>query len=118
MDNHVRAGLATKVELRDAEGNLEHVARLTDLELGYDRPIEVGKFYVLPSLQNYYYCERIDDDLVSWVLVESYQHGHLIQAEIKQKLQYAGHYVEVTDEPTLGRLNAMLTHLKRPRERH
>jgi len=117
MDNHIRAGLATRLELRDAAGDLVHAARLTDLQLGYDKPIEAGKFYVLPSLNSHYYCERIEGDLVHWVLVESYQYGHLIQAELKQKLVYAGHYVEVTDERTLRRLRLMLTHLKRPRER-
>jgi hypothetical protein len=116
MDKHIWAGLAAKVELRDAAGNLEHAARLTDLQLGYDKPLETGKFYVLPSVHNHYYCDRIEGDLVHWVLVESYQHGHLIQAKLQQSLKYAGHYVEVTDERTLRRLKSMLTHLKRPRE--
>jgi Restriction endonuclease len=117
FDNHILAGLSTKIELRDAKGNLQHSSRLRDLELGYDTPVEVGKFYLLPTMFNHYYCEKIENGLITWILVESYQHGHLFQAELTQKMEYSRHYVEVTDERTLQRLRAMLTQLKAHDER-
>jgi Restriction endonuclease len=108
MDNHIMATLSTELELRDTEGNLQHASRLAGLQLGYDTKIEPGKFYVIPSLFNHYYCESIEDGLVSWVLVESYQYGQLLRARIKQDIQHSGHYVEVADERTLKRLWKLL----------
>lgn len=108
MDNHIRAGLATKYELRDTDGNIEHSKKLVDLELGYDDKVEPGKFYVIPSLKNYYYCTSIDDGLVSWVLVESYQYGQLVRARLTQKEEYSGHYVQVEDKRILNRLRKIL----------
>lgn len=115
MDNHIRAALNTRVELRDIAGNLEYSSKLIGLQLGFDNPIEAGKFYVQPSLHNYFYCERIEGDLASWVVVESYQYGQLFQVELKQKIKHTGQFVEVTDEKTLRRLRSMLLHLKRHR---
>jgi hypothetical protein len=51
-------------------------------------------------------------DLVTWTLLESYQHGHLIQATFTQKLKYSFHYVQVTDKKILERLQEMLARLK------
>lgn len=108
MDNHIRESLATEYELRDEDGNLEHTKKLSNLKLGYDTKLEPGKFYVIPSLFNYYYCEAIDDGLVSWILVESYQYGQLIRARLKQKEKYSGFYIEVKDKCILNRLQKLL----------
>jgi hypothetical protein len=111
-DNHIFQGGRTKVELRDADGTVHHSARVGDLPLGYDSPVQPGLFYELPSMFNRYLCERIDGDLVTWTLLESYQHGHLIQATFTQKLKYSFHYVQVTDKKILERLQEMLARLK------
>ena len=66
LDKRVRAGLGTKVEIRDVQGKLEHAAKITDLELGYDKRVEPGKFYLLPSIGSHYYCERSENDLVPY----------------------------------------------------
>lgn len=86
--------------------------RLGDLPLGYDSPIRPGQFYELPSMFNRYYCEKIEGDLITWTLVESYQHGHLFQATFAQKIKYSSHYVQVTDSKILVRLKEMLARLK------
>jgi Restriction endonuclease len=114
-DNHVLQGVRTRVELRDANGKVHHSARLGDLPLGYDSPVQPGQFYELPSMFNRYYCEKIEGDLITWMLLESYQHGHLIQAAFTQRLKYSSHYVRVTDEAILKRLNKMLVRLKAKR---
>lgn len=111
-DNHVLQGIRARVELRDASGKVHHSARLGDLPLGYDSPVQPGQFYELPSMFNRYYCEKIEGDLVTWTLVESYQHGHLFQATFTQKIKYSSHYVQVTDRKILERLNEMLARLK------
>lgn len=114
-DNHVMAGLASMVELHDEKGELLHSTRLHDIPLGFDESVEPGRFYELPHLCNRYYCEKIEGDLVTWTLVESYQHGHLVQATLTQKLKYAKYYVPVTDNKVKSRLEVMLARLKRPK---
>lgn len=108
LDNHIRECLATNVELRDVNGNLEHSTRLAYLKLGFDKGVQVGKFYAVPGLCNHYYCEDIQGSLVSWVLVESYQHGQLIRARIKQDVEHSGYYVEIIDEQIISRLQKLL----------
>ena len=54
-DNHVLQGVRTRVELRDIAGKVHHTARLGDLPLGYDSPVQPGQFYELPSMFNRYY---------------------------------------------------------------
>jgi len=112
LDNHIRQGISTRVELRDAAGKVQHRSRLVDLPLGYDAPVQPGHFYELPSMFNRYYCEKIEGNLVTWTVVESYQHGHLFQATLTQKIKYSSHYVEVIEPKVLARLKEMLARLK------
>lgn len=111
-DNHILQGVNTRIELRDASGKVQHSARLGDLPLGFDTPVQEGQFYELPSMFNRYYCEKIQGDMVTWTLVESYQHGHLFQATFTQKMKYSINYVQVTDSRVLSRLTKMLARLK------
>ena len=108
MDNHILETLATEYELRDIDGKIASSKRLFDLELGYDTNLEKGKFYRNGSLKSYYYCEAIDGGLVSWILVESYQHGKLLRARLKQDVKYSVYYIEVTDKRVINRLQKLL----------
>lgn len=115
FDNHIRQALLSKVELHDGKGNLIHTAKLNDIPLGFDTAVALGRFYELPTLCNRYYCEKIENELVTWVLVESYQYGVLAQCRLQQKLAFGKHYVPVADEVVTRRLQRMLDHyLKRP----
>jgi hypothetical protein len=67
-----------------------------------------GHFYVLPSLNYYYYCENIKDDRIYWILLESYQHGHFIQVKFIQERKYASKYVRVTNVRKLASLYRQL----------
>jgi hypothetical protein len=60
----------------------------------------------------YYYCKRIDDNVATICLVESFQLGMLFQAEFKQEIKYAKLYVLVTDKTTLQRLQRRLADTK------
>lgn len=83
-----------------------------DLALGVDTVFEEGKFYESPQLSMYYYCERIEGDTVRLYLIESYQHGRLIQADFRIKIEYANRYVEVSEKIVLERLRRRLEKLK------
>lgn len=112
-DNHVLQGLGTRVELRDPTGKVQHSARLGDLPLGYDTPVKQGHFYELPSIFSRYYCESVEGDLITWILVESYQHGNLFQGKFTQKSKYSSNYVQVTEGKVIARLEKMLSRLER-----
>ena len=112
LDAHVMKGLTSVVELHDEKGALLHSMRMGDIPLGFDETVVPGRFYELPHLCNRYYCEKIEGDLVTWTLVESYQHGQLFQATAKQKLEYSRYYVPVTDSKIKARLEAMLARFK------
>ncbi|MCH8342390.1 MAG: restriction endonuclease [Planctomycetes bacterium] len=78
---------------------------------GFDTVIEPGKFYFCPSLVFSYFCKAVEGDDVTWILLESYQHGTLIQAEIGQKRECSKYYVEITDPEEIKRLVRMLDRL-------
>lgn len=63
-----------------------------------------GRFYISPSLGFSYYCKDITDGLATLIMVESYQHGRLIQVVFTQKVEYQNYYLEITDEDEIKRL--------------
>lgn len=79
---------------------------------GFDPGVKEGHFYVDPHLNFFYFCEKIEGDTIYWILVESYQHGHLIQVRFTQSTENVRHYVEVKDKEVLNRLEQMLNNLK------
>lgn len=83
-----------------------------ELPLGLS-DVAPGLFYCLENPLRYYYCERIDGDLVYWVLVESFQSAELLQARFSQKIEWAKHMIPVSDTKTIARLMARYTHLRR-----
>ncbi|GAB5378814.1 MAG: hypothetical protein Alis3KO_02520 [Aliiglaciecola sp.] len=116
VDNHIREKLDSRVELKNENGSVVSSTPLLDLKLGFDTPLEVGRFYELPSLFTFYYCEKVEDDMVTWIVVESYQHGILWQATLTQKLEYASSYVPVESKVKVMRLKKMLKALKKKKK--
>ncbi len=82
------------------------------LEHGFDTKIEPGHFYLNPNLGNSYYVESIDDEIVTYYVVESYFRGGLIQAKYTQDIQYSSQFVPIRDETEINRLRTMLNELK------
>ena len=113
FDRHILEGLGTKYEMIDSKGELVYSANLPSLKLGFDTKVLPGNFYVIPSLHNYYYCESIDNNIITWILVESYQHGNLLRATMEQDVQYSYYYVEVTDPKRIDRLHKLLDDYRR-----
>jgi hypothetical protein len=108
LDTHLLEGIGTSYELTDENGNLVHSVASTEISLGFDTKLQAGKFYFNPRIHNYYYCEKIENNLAHFILIESYQFGMLIQARMIQKTKYSGYYVEVMDKKRLLRLGKML----------
>jgi hypothetical protein len=80
----------------------------TPHEIGFDTKMKVGGFYE-NFMGFYYYCNRIEGDLMWLDLIESYQHGELFQAwGAAQKLEHANYYVEVSDEKEVERLRTIV----------
>lgn len=71
--------------------------------------LKESSFYIDPGLEGYfYYCEKIDNDTVHWILIESYQNSNLIQVTFKASLEGANHYIEVNNQQETKRLRTML----------
>jgi len=118
---HVRAGMSKatvidgpvkiepyfftpNVKVHNVKSGREETYNRHTLPLGVDNRLLPGQFYEIPQLDMYYFCESIDNDLAHLFLVESFQHGRLIQAEFQQETKYSGTYVPVTDKATIERL--------------
>ena len=89
-----------------------HKINSKDLPLGFDTKFEEGKFYFNPKLEFFYYCESIVNDSATIYLIESYQHGHLLQVIFKQDTEYSKYYIEVTNNNEVKRLNNLLQRMK------
>lgn len=66
--------------------------------------LQPGRFYFNLNMEFSYYCERIEGDIATMILVESYQHGMLVQVEYTQSVKYQDQYVEITDAEEIARL--------------
>jgi hypothetical protein len=108
LDMATLESLGTKYELIDETGKVINTTSISDLSVGFDTELKPGRFYFSPSVGYYYYCDKVIGDLVYFVLVESYQHGSLIQAKYTQKLEWSKKYVEVTDKGKLALLQKLL----------
>jgi hypothetical protein len=94
--------------IRDELAGTSSTVPAKGLKVGEGTPPVPGRFFYSPGLGFSYYCAALEADLVHWLLVESYQHGKLIQASFTQKLEHAGSYVEITDSTEISRLQHVL----------
>jgi hypothetical protein len=82
------------------------------LALGTAERFEPGVFYEQPQNEYFYYCDANDGDLATLYLVESFQLGHLIQAEYTVKTKSASYYSLVSDPEVITRLKRRLARMK------
>jgi len=80
---------------------------LESLPIGEKR-VSPGKFYCGYHPLAYYYCVGIQNDMVTWKVVESFQSGEIVRAQIKQHVKYSCHYLPVTEKKLLNRLQSRL----------
>jgi len=95
-------------EMKDAVTGETRLVDTSRIYLGFDTQVEVGKFYVNPNLGFSYYVEKIIGELVTYVLVESYQLGNLMQTTYEQDIQYSDQFVKIIDKVEIERLTGML----------
>lgn len=82
-----------------------------DLALGIDTAFLPGKFYEAPELGYYYFCERVRDGIAEVWMVESFQHGQLVQVKFTTEAKDGKLYIPVTDKSTIDRLQRRLDRL-------
>ncbi len=87
---------------------------LGQLPLNLDA-VRSGEFYFNTNPLNYFYCARTEGGTVYWWLIESFQHGNLVTAEITQDLGWAHTYIPVSNKATLARLRKRLVDFCRSR---
>ncbi len=80
---------------------------------GFNTELKEKTFYENPFICSYYYCEKIDSNIVSMVLLESYQNGALFQCEFSFDKKDQRKYVVVTDNVVLRRLRTRLVRLQK-----
>lgn len=80
---------------------------LDQLPLGAKR-VESGSFYFNLHPLRYFYCDSIEDGLIRWHMVESFQSGHKHNSTFTQKARYSQYYIPVTDKVILKRLKRRL----------
>jgi hypothetical protein len=80
---------------------------LETLPIGEKR-VSPGKFYCAYHPLAYYYCVGIQNDTITWKVVESFQSGEIVRAQTKQHVKYSCHYLPVTDKKLLNRLQSRL----------
>jgi hypothetical protein len=81
--------------------------------LEHDTTFVTGRFYFHPSLEYSYYCQSIDGAQARLLLVESYQHGVLVQAVLRTPVSVQRYYVEVTDSVEVSRLRRVADNMFR-----
>jgi hypothetical protein len=101
VDPHFLAGI---YEYRDAKSNaIRHISKW-GVRLGFDTVLVPGRFYFNPNLEFSYYCKAVEGDTARMILIESYQHRTLIQADITISTEHSGYYLEITDPAEIDRL--------------
>jgi hypothetical protein len=115
LDPFLLYKLHASYEHNDVLSDRKTSFQIQDLELGFDTKLENGKFYLAPKTGFYYYCRIIEDEIVTLDLVESYQHGTLLQAVgMQQEIKHQKNYIEVLDSKVIERLRNMLAKLTIP----
>lgn len=80
---------------------------LDQLPLGAKR-VEPGSFYFNLHPLRYFYCDSIEEELIRWHMVESFQSGHKHNSTFTQEVRYSPYYIPVTDKVILKRLKRRL----------
>ncbi|MCX5817896.1 MAG: restriction endonuclease [Proteobacteria bacterium] len=112
LDLHVARKLFTNYEYKDVLKGTKIEVEGSKLRIGIDTTLQPGKFYI-NNLGFYYYCDSLDGTIATVYLVESYQHGRLLQTgRFQIETKHADHYLEVTEKHDIKRLKNRLNKLK------
>jgi hypothetical protein len=101
------------IEIVDsATGDIQTISQYF-LRKGPGTVFEVGAFYKQYFPDRFFYCESISDGLARLFLVETFQHGKLLQAEMEVRLEYSDRHEKLPENsPDISRLKRRLEKLK------
>lgn len=68
-----------------------------------------GRFYFQLYPLRYYHCASIEQTLVRWELIESFQSAQLMRSTFTQESAYGAFYIPVADKAIIQRLERRLT---------
>jgi len=112
LDPLLEANKLKTISIQKTNGTKIIEKKISDIPYGFDNEITKGKYYKNPTNDFIYYVKDIVDDIVNWILLESYQHGTLLQAEFSQTLDNAKaavrEYIEIADSKEIIRLKRIL----------
>lgn len=111
IDPTIFTDLGVKYDYRNDLTQESVIIPAQDLKLGFDTKWEAGRFYHNPRLKFAYYCHSITGDTAKIFLVESYQHGILMRAELEMGLDQQDHFLEITDKTEINRLRKLYEEL-------
>jgi hypothetical protein len=112
FDPYVSTKFHERYEYKNVVQNSRKLLSQHDLNLGFDTSLEPGKFYINPVLDFCYYCHDIKNNTATMLLLESYQHGTLLQAKFDMDIEVAKKFVEITNNAEVERLGKMLLKLE------
>ena len=101
LDPFLLSGIYEYRDLRT--GTVRQIPKFR-VRVAHSTVLQPGRFYFNPNMEFSYYCQKIEGDTATMLLVESYQHGMLVQAAYTQSVKYQDQYVEITDEEEIARL--------------
>lgn len=96
--------LSPKVDVLNVGTNQTTSFDYVSLPLGIGNAFVTGKYYEAVGLGFFHYCRSVSKDTAEVWLVESFQHGHLVQGKLVLELSAAQHYIEVKDKAVIARL--------------
>jgi hypothetical protein len=113
LDPLLDANKLKHISIKSPDGNLVMNMKASAIPIGFDTPLKEGSFYVQPDSDFKYYCEKINGDKVRWILIESYQHGKLIQVKFTQEknaaIKSVSRYLLIEDKREISRLKELLS---------
>jgi len=113
MDLSIYKDLGLKYDYKNVLTEEHTIIDGSNLPLGVDTKLEAGKFYSQARLKFFFYCERTTDTQAFMCLVESYQHGQIVQASFSVPLPEVNpYYIEVTNADEIQRLRRMYERYK------
>lgn len=108
LDRYLLAKQNKKIILSEFVSGEKSEIKFVDINHGFDTVFKEGKFYHSVNLDFNYYCEKIDGNLVHWILLESYQHGRKLDVRFSATKENSIGYVEVVSNLKLGKLKKYL----------
>jgi hypothetical protein len=109
--------LLPNVKVRRVVTGEEKTSSADYLELGINDPFVEGQFYEQPQLATYYFCDAVKNGLARLYLLESFQLGRALQAQITVKTECAKLYVPA-DKSVIERLQRRLDEIRARRTRN